>query len=335
MPSRRPAAKLCGLICRNTNRRILNLTGICRNQGEYDEKDDPDYFVGLGSAGNEWLAGHGHTADLPAVVFRPQIREVLESGTCGMSEYLVLGLFPALARGAVLVRIRSLHLIRPYKWFAAYVVAGLIQGGAWLRGDHHSAPYAFWWIYTAPLIIGTSIAAALELWSLTMSRYEGVRRIYAWLIPAVIGICLCGTILTAFDFSFLDWRPTIFRISLLTYRYVEAALAIGCGFLFAWTLIFPEQVPRNAKIHAFALTGNLGAIAAGNALTILSNGYNIVSGPLTTITSAAFFVLWAILMSGKGEKHGSPPAPNENEVTRVRGRERQLLNVRRYLRFWP
>lgn len=252
-----------------------------------------------------------------------------------MVEYLALGVFPALARCAVLVRIRSSHLIHAYPWFTGYVLAGLLQEGAWLRGRPGDPRYGVWWTHTAPLVIAMSIGAALELWNLTMSRYPGVRRIYSWLVPAVIGVSVVGTALTAFDFWAIEWRPTIYRISLLTYRYTEAPLAIGCAFLLGWILVFPDQVPKNVKVHAFVLTGNLGTIVAGNAAIVLSHGYNRVAGPVMGLASASFFVWWAIVMSPEGETSNPPPPPGDEEVARLRARERDLLSVRRYLRFRP
>lgn len=252
-----------------------------------------------------------------------------------MGEYVALSLYPVLARCAVLLRIRSLHLIHTYRWFAAYVLAGLLQEGAWLRGYPGDPRYGVWWANTAPLVIATSIAAVLELWKLTMSRYPGVKRIYSWLVPAVIVICAAGTILTAFDFWAIDWRPTIYRIALLAYRYTEAPLAIGCAFLLGWIIVFPERAPKNVKVHAVALTGNLATIAVGNAVIVLSHGYNLVAGPLMAIASVSFLLLWALCMSPGGERLNPPPPPGDDEIARVRARERELLNVRRFLRFRP
>jgi len=253
-----------------------------------------------------------------------------------MGGYLaLLGIVPALARCAVLVRIRSSHLIDHYRWFAAYVVAGLLQEGAWFLGDPRSVGYASWWTHTAPFVIATSIGATVELWNLTMSRYRGVSRIYSWLVPAVITIIAVGTLLTAVDFWAIEWRPTIYRVFLLTYRYTEAPLAMGCAFSLVWALVFPEQAPKNVKIHAIVLTGNLTAVAAGNGAIVLAHGYNVVAGPAMAVISVSFFAVWAIFMTREGEISEPPRPLEDDEAARVRARERDLLNVRRYLRFRP
>jgi hypothetical protein len=238
-----------------------------------------------------------------------------------------------LAQCAVLIRIRSSHLILRYRWFGAYMIAGLIQNAAWLMGPPSDPRYGSWYVHTAPLRIATSLGAGVELWEMTMSRYSGVRRVYSWLVPGVIGLSITGTIATGFDFWDVGWRQTIYRLVVLAYRYTETPLAIGCALALAWVLVFPDQAPRNVKIHAWVVTLMLTLISASQAAILLANGRSRIASLVSTYGVAILLVLWAALISREGEVTTPPSAPSDDEMARVRALDRDLLNVRRYLRF--
>jgi hypothetical protein len=247
---------------------------------------------------------------------------------------LAFALYATLARCAALARIRSSHLIRPYRWFAIYLLAGIAQNGALLFKDRSDPWYAAWWVRTLPLVIVASIAAVIELWFLLMSNYRGVERIYSWLVPAVVGASIAVMLFATADVWILAWQPTIYRVLTLAFRYCESALTVACAFLACWAFVFFHQVPRNVKVHAVLLTVNLASLAAGNTVIVLLGGRNKIAGPAMASVSASCFVLWALLISSRGQAAGAPPAPlSEKEREQVDARERELLKTRRYFKF--
>jgi hypothetical protein len=251
-----------------------------------------------------------------------------------MRVILAFVLYATLARCAALARIRSSHLIRYYPCFAIYLLTGIFQNGALLFVNRDTPGYAWWWIHTAPIGIVASIAVVVELWFLIMSNYRGVERIYSWLVPVVVGACIAVTLVVTADVWFLAWQPTIYRVVTLAFRYNASALSVACFFLACWAFVFFHQVPRNVKVHAVLLTGNMASVAAGNSIIVLLGGRNLIAGPAMVCVSASCFVLWALLMSSRGQLGGTPPAPlTGKEREDMDARERELLKTRRYFKF--
>lgn len=247
---------------------------------------------------------------------------------------LAFAIYAVLARCAALGRIRSSHLIRSYRWFAVYLLAGILQNGALLFYDRDDPHYAAWWTRTAPLVILASVAAVVELWFLTMSNYRGVERIYRWLLPVVAGLAIVVTLLATADVWFLAWKPTIYRIITLAFRYCASALTVACAFLACWAWVFFHQAPKNVKVHAVLMTLNLASLATGNTIIVLLGGRNRIAGPAMACVGASFFIAWALLVSRQGQERGAPPAPlSKDERGKLDARERELLRTRRFFKF--
>jgi hypothetical protein len=235
-----------------------------------------------------------------------------------------------LIRCAVLARLVSAKLLGRYRWFGAYVASGILQGAAWLFGPNSSPAYGLWWTHVAPLVIACAIAAAIELWSLTMSHYSGVKVIYRWLIPAVIGASLLLIALGTIDLWLLDWRPTIYRLSSLAVRYSASALAVSCGFLMCWALVFPRQIGKNVRIHGVILTAIFATLAIGNTVAVIDRGRNLIAGPVMLFITTALLAAWALMVSRKGESVPlAPPRSTPDDLERLASRERELLKVAR------
>jgi len=236
-----------------------------------------------------------------------------------------------LIRCAVLIRIVSSSELRGrYRWFGAYIAAGILQNAAWLFGPPTSPPYGLWWTHVAPLVIVCAIAAAVELWCLTMSHYPKVGAIYHWLIPTIIGAGLLVIALGTIDLWLLDWRATVYRLSALAVRYSTSALAVVCGFLMCWALAFPRQIRRNVRIHGVILTANLATLAVGNTVAVLDRGKNLIAGRVMMFTTVFLLAAWALLISPDGESVPPPPSRSTPEdLERLASRERELLGARR------
>jgi hypothetical protein len=244
--------------------------------------------------------------------------------------YLAFALLPALVRCAVLTRLVSANLLGRYRWFAAYIASGILQNAAWLFGPSTSPAYGLWWTHVAPLVIACAIMAAIELWCLTMSHYSRVSVIYHWLIPAVIGASLFFIALGTIDLWLLDWRATIYRLSSLAVRYSATALAVFCGFLMCWALLFPRQLRRNVRIHGVILTANFATLAVGYTVTVIDGGRNLIVGRVMTFITSALLAAWALVISPEGESV-PPPAPpsTPDDLERLASRERELLSAAR------
>jgi hypothetical protein len=236
-----------------------------------------------------------------------------------------------LVRCAVLVRLlSSSELRRRYRWFGAYIAAGILQNAAWLFGLPTSAPYGVWWTHVAPLVIICAIAAVVELWGLTMSHYPKVGVIYHWLIPAILGAGLLVIALGTIDLWLLEWRPTVYRLSSLALRYSASGLAVVCGSLMCWALLFPRQIRRNVRIHGVILTANLATLALGYTVAVLEGGKNLIIGRVMMFTTVFLLAAWALLISPGGENVPSPPPPSSpDDLGRLASRERELLSAGR------
>ena len=213
------------------------------------------------------------------------------------------------------------------------MVAGLLQNGAWAFGDPSNPGYGRWWVDTAPLVILTAAGATFELWALTMKRYPRVQRIYAWLIPTLLLLCFAVVAVATMDVWSPTWRPTIYGILSLRYRSTIAPLAIACGCVTIWGLVFPRQISRNVRIHALLLTGILATIAGGSVVAaILLHGNNRQASNATALISATFLALWAGLISRQGEG-ASQRRLTEAELSELHQGEEDLDSARKFLRF--
>lgn len=236
-----------------------------------------------------------------------------------------------LIRCAVLIRLVSSPELRSrYRWFGAYIAAGTLQNAGWLFGTAYSPAYGLWWTHIAPLVIVFAIAAAVELWGLTMSHYPKVGVIYHWLIPTVIGAGLLVIALGTIDLWLLEWRLTVYRLSSLAFRYSTSALAVVCGFLMCWALAFPRQIRRNVRIHGVILTANLATLAVGNTVAVLEGGKNLIAGRVMMFTTVFLLAAWALLVTPDGESVPPPPSRSSpDDLDRRASRERELLSAGR------
>jgi hypothetical protein len=225
----------------------------------------------------------------------------------------------------------SANLLGRYRWFGAYIASSILQSAAWLFGPSTSPAFGLWWTHVAPLVIACACMAVIELWRLTMSHYSRVSVIYHWLVPAVIGASLLLIAIGTIDLWLLDWRPTIYRLSSLAVRYSASALAVFCGFLMCWALVFPRQIRRNVRIHGVILTANFATLAVGYTVTVIDRGRNLIAGRVMVFITMTLLAAWALMVSRDGESV-PPPAPRStpDDLERLTSRERELLSAARF-----
>lgn len=295
-----------------------------------DHNDDDRWSGGFRDAGEDsrrWRPA----AVLPAVL-RPLSEQVINCEVREQPLYLAVFILGPLSRFTALTRAARLGMLPQFRWFACYLLAGILQGCARLAGEPVSLPYSTVWIRTAPFVILTSIAATIELWRMVMRSYPGVERIYHWLIPAFLGIAGVATALSAADLFLVEWRPTVFQTIRITYRYNASILLVICLLLFLWTLAFPQQISRNTRRHAALLSVNFLVVASSYFVIDIMNGKNTVTGPIMSVASAAVMFAWAALISLEGEEI-PPTKPIDNEkANAAKRRQRDLADIKRILR---
>jgi hypothetical protein len=235
-----------------------------------------------------------------------------------MDPRLAMTVCNGLAHVTVLWRILSAQLIRKYPWFSVLILVALLQSFGWVLGPPESRGYRLFWLYTTPLLIGLRLLAVVELSRLLMSRNPHVRVLYPILMPTIGVIAVTTSLASGVDLW--GFAYTVRAMS-LAIRFSASILAVITVLLALFGRIFSEPLPRNTIRHALILSGYFTSLAAGHLLLHLTTEHAGLISAAMVGAEAAFFVLWAVLITPDGEtlpewvtsRNQEPPAMDLRE----------------------
>jgi hypothetical protein len=238
-----------------------------------------------------------------------------------MDPRLAMTVCNGLAHVAVLWRLLSAKVIRRYPWFSILILVALLQSFGWMLGPPESRGYRLFWLYTTPLLIGLRLLAVVELSRLLMSRNPHVRVLYPILMPTIGVIAVTTSLASGVDLW--GFAYTVRAMS-LAIRFSASILAVTTVLLALFGRIFSEPLPRNTIRHALILSGYFTSLGIGHLLLHLTTEHAGLIGAAMVGAEAAFFVLWAVLITPDGETLPEWVSPRNEEPPALDLRESRL-----------
>jgi hypothetical protein len=238
-----------------------------------------------------------------------------------MDPRLAITICNALAHVAVLWRLVSASLLRKYPWFSVLVAVAFLQSFGWALGPPESHGYRYFWLYTTPLLLGLRVLAVVELWRLLISRNPHVRALYPVLMPTIAVIAVTTSVASGVDLWGFGYTV---RAMSLAIRFSASILAVVTVLLALFGRIFSEPLPRNTVRHALILSGYFTSLAIGHLLLHITAAHAGLIGAAMVGAEAAFFVLWAVLITPDGEVSPEWAIPTNAEIGALDLREARL-----------
>jgi hypothetical protein len=196
-------------------------------------------------------------------------------------------------------------LLNTYPWFAAFLFAGIVQSLLLLVGQPSSHAYKVAWGVTIPIILAARILTVVEAWRLLLSSYPGVEALAGRLAVGSFLVALSVSLVNGLDgleFSHTSTSRFIFPLLSIGLRYSYSILCVVCGVLWAWAALFRVGVSVNLFRHLGILTGYFACNTAAYLIINLRPGSAPWVGTFTAGASAAWYVLWAVLVHRDGER---------------------------------
>ena len=208
-------------------------------------------------------------------------------------------------------RLITARLINTYPWFAAFLAGGALESLLFLlAGIPESFTYAFWWGVTTPFVLALRIAAVAEAGCLLMNSSPWLKELAGRLAIGSVMVAMAVSLVNGLDglgFSHLSNTRLMFHLLSLGLRYSYSVLCIVCGVFWAWAALFRVGVSRNLFRHLGFLTGYFACNTAGYLIINVLRGSASWVGAFTTAASVAWYVLWGVTFTGRGERRHEGP----------------------------
>jgi len=221
-----------------------------------------------------------------------------------------------------LYRLISGRLLNIYPWFAAFLAAGVMQALLLFVGEPSSQAYRIAWGVTIPIILTARILAVVEAWRLFLSSHSGVETLATRLAIGSVLVALAISLLNGLDglgFSNISTTRIIFRALSVGLRYSYSILCVVCGVLWAWAALFRVGASVGLYRHLGILTGYFAGNTAAYLIINLRLGSASTVGAFTLAASAAWYLLWGLLVHRDAERRdtgmtfdGEPDAQTDN-----------------------
>jgi len=204
-----------------------------------------------------------------------------------------------------LYRLIAGRLLNIYPWFAVFLAAGVLQGLILFTGEPRSHAYQVAWGITIPIVLAARISAVVEAWRLFLSSYPGAEALAGRLAVGCFLVALSVSLVNGLDglqFSHQSVARTVFPILSVGLRYSYSILCVVCGVLWAWAALFRVGVSVNLFRHLGILTGYFACNTAAYLIINLRPGSAPWVGVFTAGASAAWYVLWGVIVRSDGER---------------------------------
>jgi hypothetical protein len=245
-------------------------------------------------------------------------------------DYAWLGLIVA----RLLALSRMLSLERGYLWFAAYLAADgardvtlfLLRG----RSQVATPAYAWVWILGEPVLLALLVCSAFELVAKVPPHYRGFgqygRTRLRMLLQFAIAVALLSSIVEAHAYPWTLSAHTWLPLAIAVKRTLTTALAAYLLFIAVWLSRVPVPMQPNLLRHSPLFAAYL-SLETGVTLwdILVEHGHGAAGSNLVlTLGSSGLFLLWAALLTKKGERTPAPKVLSPEEIAEIRQREEQL-----------
>ena len=204
-------------------------------------------------------------------------------------------------------RLYSSGLFRRYRFFFAYLIFSAVQTGTAAAMNVKSREYWYFWIYSEPVLWVFYVLVVLELYSLVLDKYKGLYSMGRLALYASVAL---SVLLSGLTMLYRAAGVPARQGSHVLVNYFAIERGVVCSlliFLFLILLIlsrYPVQLSRNVVIHcivysAFFLSNTLGLLLRSVLGISVSRWLSNVQVGITALC----VVLWAVLLSRKGESH--------------------------------
>jgi hypothetical protein len=215
-----------------------------------------------------------------------------------------------LGTALVIWRLHSQGLHRTYRLFFAGFCFSLARTAALLPFSITDAAYYWIWVLTQPLLWLSYLLIVIELYSLVLKNYPGVRSLGRWFSIGAVGVSLAVALATVL--------PTVSRGTAVAgrpklmyyYAYMERGVATSLGIVLILLIIamawFAVPTSRNLRIHcsvytAYFLAQNVVLLywhLAGQS----ANRNSTTSSIARMSVALVCYCCWAALLTERGEK---------------------------------
>ena len=203
----------------------------------------------------------------------------------------------------LLAKLWSAGLIRRYRWFSMYLLAGVFSGALLLFAHPRSNQYAVLWGLTRPLEWAMGLAVVLEVYSLVLHRYPGIASLTRWAILAGVIVSLVLSIGSlGWDFQNPHEKFPMLRTAFAIQRTIDNTMV--WALLMPWLLMarFPIRLCRNVILHVALFSMFVGTEAVGLFVrTLLGHQWNVYTNLAVTMGTNLCLVAWITMLSRKGE----------------------------------
>jgi hypothetical protein len=239
---------------------------------------------------------------------------------------------------AVLVaRLLILRLHLRYKWFFCYLVIRLARSLLLASLNHFRNVYGWTYVLSEPLIWVLYVLVVLELYTLVLKDYPGIRSLSRWvLIFGLAASTILSVLSLVVDLSGAPPRyPILLYVSVME-RGVVTSLVFFLLLITGFLVWYPVSLCRN--VVAYYLGYAVAFLASSLALLVRNVAGHTVTRPLSTALQAvelACLVFWIAALNRRGESvptvlgHRWRPEEEEHLVGQLDAINQSLLKAAR------
>lgn len=225
-----------------------------------------------------------------------------------------------------------------YRWFASYLAFGVVRGiGLHFAGDPaKSHNYAAGWMITEPLLLLLLILTTTEIVAKVPGYYRAFgsfgRQSLRRLLDIAIVLALASSVIEAASGTQWTWSiKMLLRYAFGLHRVTTSLLALYLVLVAIFVSRVPVPFRHNLVIHSRLFACYL-SMQTGFSLYFLVIGHGTATGnDLLAGGTSLLFVLWAVLLTSRGEALPPRKTLSQDEIQANEERERVLHETaRRY-----
>ena len=246
-----------------------------------------------------------------------------------MSVDLILGAFTIAANAMLAARLCLSGLGRLYRSFFLFLIFEFLRNLAILPLDPRGRAYYKIWVLTEPMEWIFCVLVVLEIYSLVLADYRGLRAAGRWCLMLAVAVSLVGAALTL-----AAPVHAVEQSQLMTYYYVAEravyfSLAVFLLTILALLMRYPIVLNRNIIAHSLIFS----IYFVGNTCSyqlLTASGFRMIGVVRLAIALVGVVSLgaWLAALSRAGEQRRQQLHP-----AWMPGREEELVGQLRRLNF--
>lgn len=207
-----------------------------------------------------------------------------------------------IAAGVLLLRLWSEGLIRRYRWFAFYLSWLLLELAVSLSVNRQTSPYFIVFVVVDSVIWIAQTMIVLELFSLVMQHYPGIRRSGRRFIRIASVAAVAGAfVLSLVASNTVPSDYVAITRYLLISRVIASTLLVFLFLILGFLLYFPVQLSRNVVLYAIGYSIYFTSRALTRIAGSLGPSLLDVLSAISMSVVLACLLMWILLLNRKGE----------------------------------